>query len=362
MASEWHAVEALNKALEKTNELLLKRFKLSFWLKLALVVFLIGGGGLNFNFNTSFPGEKEFTADFSKYLPVIIIIFAVLLVMGLVFSFIRAVCQFMFIETLKNKEIELINEFRRNLESGFSLFLFNLVLGVITLILALIVIAPIVYLFIKGSGGTSTIALVVMVIVGILTILCVVIISSIVSMLTTDFAIILMHKDKVGIINSWKNLWTIMGKNLKQFIVYVIAKIALSIIAAMILGVVGIVILIITLLLLIALGIGAGVIVLGLALALGLKTSALAWLIIPALIIAMVYFMAVGYLTVAITLPVPVFFRYYSILFLQDVEPSIKLIEDKKPEELEGEKREKEEVAKKPRTRRKKSEKQLKVY
>lgn len=331
MASEWYASEALNEALERTNELLLKKFNLNFWLKLALVVFLIGGGfNLNSGFNWSGGDKTNFNADVSSYLPMIVIVIAILIVIGLVFAFIRAVCQFIFIETIASNKIELVSGFKRNLDSGFNLFLFNVGLALVSLILLVIAFSPIIYIIIKGTSEVSTLVLVVLAVAGIVIAIGIAIIMGLIETFTNDFAIVLMHKEKKGIINGWKRVFDLIKNNLKQFAVYLIVKIAIGVVAVIILGVIGIVITIIALIFILVLAIGIGVVLLGVVIALGLSTGALLWLLIPAIIIAIVYFMAVAYINVLITLPIPVFFRYYSILFLQHLEPTLDLIAKEK--------------------------------
>ena len=124
MADGWYATEALNKALEKTNQLLFKNFNLVFWLKLALIVFLIGGLSFNLNSGLRSPSKSDsnFIASISTYLPIIVVVIAIFLVIGLIFAFIKSVCQFMFIEGIVNRDVDLVKGFKRNLENGFNLF------------------------------------------------------------------------------------------------------------------------------------------------------------------------------------------------------------------------------------------------
>lgn len=331
MASKWHAVDSINEAVERTNHLLFKNFRLGFWLKLALVVFLIGGGGFNLNsgFRESGKDGKEFMASVSAYLPIIVVVLAILLIIGLVFAFIRAVCQFVFIDAVATGTIELIKGFKRNLEGGFSLFLFNLGLTLIAILLVLGALLPIMYLIFKGAGGLSTIALVIAFIALVFGIM---LFIWLISSLTTDFAIIFMHKEKKGVMDGWRRLWRLGKSNLKQFAVYMAVKIALAIASGIIVFIIALVVTIIALILIIALGIGVAAIVIGGVVALGLNTTYLYWLLIPALIIAIAYFIVVGYFNVLITLPVPVFFRCYSILFLQRLDPTIHVImKEEKP-------------------------------
>ncbi|MDD5111789.1 MAG: hypothetical protein PHG85_04545 [Candidatus Altiarchaeota archaeon] len=376
MASEWHAAEALNEALGRTNELLFRKIRPGFWLKLAFVVFLIGGSG-GFNPMTwaepdKNSGDTDIIATLSPYLPYIVIGLAVLLVISLVFSFIRAVCQFMLIESVATGEVELIKGFKRNIDSGFNLFLFNLAFGLLTLFALAIIAAPAIFLFMNDSANFQGIKLIATLAVTIATAVLFLICSGFVSSFTNDFAIAFVYSERRGVLDGWRRLWALIKGNAKQFIVYIVVKVAVGIIAGIASMIIGLVILVISLLILAAFALGAGLIVAGIAVALNIDKSALMILVIPAVLIAIAYFIAVGYLTILLTLPIPVFFRNYSLLFLQRIEPSIRIIgikgrEKGKPaeKELNGESKsenvETQDKKERPKGRKKKAG-ELRVY
>jgi len=366
MASEWHAAEALNEALEKTNELLFRKFNLAFWLKLAVVVFLVGGSG-GFNFNTGFGGsdkDKNMAADFTAILPFLVVIFAVVIIIALIFMFIKAVCQFMFIETVGSGEIELVKGFKRNVDAGFNLFLFELGLLLVSLVLLVVTLGPLIYLLVKGGLMEKTIPLLIAIVAGIIVCLIIAIIMSLVTMLTNDFALVIAHAEKKGIIAGWRRLWRLMNDNIKQFGVYVLVKIALAILAGIILTIIGIIAFIIALIPVAVVGVAFVVALIVLSAGLGVGKGVLMLLVIPAVIIGIVYFIAISYCIVVITLPVPVFFRCYSILFLQRIEPGIRVTAGKR---LEKERKKEPPMEEKKRLKAKakktvKSEKKLRVY
>jgi hypothetical protein len=366
MASEWHAAEALNEALEKTNELLLKKFNLTFWLKLAVVVFLVSGGG-GFNFNTGFGGgNKSQTpmADFTAMLPLIVAILAVIMVFALILSFIKAVFQFIFIETVSSGSVELVKGFKRNLDAGFNLFLFELGLLIATLFLLAVTLGPIIYLLVKGGLAARTIPLLIAIAAGIVIFMIVTCVMSLIGMLTNDFALAIAFAEKKGVIASWRRLWGLMKANTKQFGVYILVKIALAILATIVLMIVGLLLTIIALIPVVAVGLAYVLMLVVLAM-LGLGKGVLILLLAPAVIALIIYFIAVSYCIAVITLPVPVFFRYYSILFLQRLEPGIRIATVRKQEE-KPKKQIPAEEKKKPAARRTKetatSRKKLRVY
>lgn len=322
MAGEWHAVGALNRALEETNSLLFKKVKFVFWLKLALVVFLVGGGGF---FNpTSFVGnENRSDVDLMRYLPLVVVVFSVIVIIGLVFSFIRAVCQFMFIDALVDGRIEIVKGFKRNLDNGFSLFLFNLALGFATIAAVIAILMPAVYyMFLSGAEVSRPVTF-----VGMLLMMCIVLpialASGIIGSFTNEFVTVLMYKNRKGVVYCWKRLIGLIKNNTKEFVVYMVVRIACGIAASIILFIVEIVVTIVAIIVAIVPVVGFIVIVGGSAIALDWGTSALMWLLIPAVVAAIAYLWVVSYIIVALTLPIPVFFRYYSMLFLHRIEPTL---------------------------------------
>jgi hypothetical protein len=338
MAKVWHATEALSGAIGKTKELLFDKFNVGFWLRLGLIAFLIGGGSSgSFNFpggggDSSKDGAQmpDILANLSTYITIIVAVIAVILIIVLIFSFINSVCQFMFIEVLATGEVELLRGFKRNLEKGFSLFLFNLGISILTIILLAATVGPLAYYGIKNSETLSQISMWGMVAVGILIVLIIAIIMSIVGFFIRDFAIVIAYQEGKGMIDACKRLWTILKTNVKQFIVYILIKVVLGLFAGVIMCVIGLIVLVISIVILIVIGLIAVVIVIVLAGVLNISKTALMILLIPAIIIAVVYMILVSYLIAVITLPVSVFFRYYSIIFLQHIDPKIKVLAEGK--------------------------------
>jgi len=322
MASRWYAVEALDEALERTRWLLFKDFKLSLWLKLALVVYLIGGGSFNGNFNVP-GGENGMQGPTAPNLKLIIAVLAVVLAFVLFFMFLKDVCEFIFIETAETKKIELWKGFKRNLENGLNLFLFELVVIAVVIIVAVAAFLGFRSLLAGASGLGPKLAIAV---VGLAAAISIVLAIAIVGSLTTAFAIVIMHKERKGLVNAWKKLLTLVEKNTRQFVVYIIIELLLAFVAAMVVFAISLVIALIAIAIIIIPAIIAAVI----AIALGLESNMLWLLLVPAIAFIIAYFMVVGYFSVLITLPVPVFFRYYSMIFLQKVDPKLAILKPEK--------------------------------
>jgi hypothetical protein len=346
MAREWHAVGAFNRALGSTSQLLFRKPDLWFWLKLSLVVFLAVGGS-SFNPSSFLNRDSgDGSVDFMQYLPLLVAVFSIILIIGLVFSFIRAVCQFMFIESLIEGRTEIADGFRRNLDNGFSLFLFNLLVGFASIAILLAFLAPVIYYAFISGVEPSRPALFVSLVYAIGIFILVGVVSGIVGSFTTDFVTVLMYKNVKGVVYCWKRLAGLIKNNTNEFLVYMLVGIASGLAAGVILFIVDVIVTIAAIV--IAIIPALGLIVVGGGLGLALGKGILVWLLIPALAVVIAYFMVVSYITVVLTLPVHVFFRYYSMGFIHRIEPTLGVMAEKLGGEEGGEKAVKTEVKGRP--------------
>ncbi|MCX6694882.1 MAG: hypothetical protein NTU61_01105, partial [Candidatus Altiarchaeota archaeon] len=150
--SEWHAIDALNDSIERTEGLLFRPFRLEFWLRLALVLFIIGLSGSFSNFTMRISDFSDMDLQLTRELVVIIIVvFALLLFITLALDFVASVYTFVFIEAIFNDKVEFIEGFKRNLSKGFSLFAFNILVGIAAILLVVAALVAGVYIGVKAD-------------------------------------------------------------------------------------------------------------------------------------------------------------------------------------------------------------------
>ncbi|MFB6144580.1 MAG: hypothetical protein ABEJ98_04690 [Candidatus Nanohaloarchaea archaeon] len=153
--SDWHAVEAIDEALEDTKEMLLP-FDLGTWTKLAVIAVLAGGvGAPNFfmpgGYSDGHDGNTEMnTQDFGmtgafmtgSSLQASIAVAAVLALVGLVFLifYISSVFEFIYYRSLLDGEAHIRRYFSQNTGRGLSYFGFRLAAGLVVLLGVLAVI------------------------------------------------------------------------------------------------------------------------------------------------------------------------------------------------------------------------------
>jgi len=319
--AEWRAVEALNESVNRTIDVLFKPFNLSKWLKIAFIVFMLGLGGTISSQTSRVSDLQDSGIAITKEIIVLVItLVAVLLLIGLVLQFISAVFNFIFIEALMENRIELVEGFKRNAGKGLSLFLFGLAFGIISI--AIIVAAVVAGVFI-GMKTSSVALIAILIIAGVLLLFCYMIFFGIIFSFTTDFVVPLMHFRGYGIIKGWGRLITLLEENFKQFIVYLVIKIALGIIAAGINLAIFLVVFIIILLAAVVLGGGSVLAWLGLTALFPALGSVTVVMLVLALFAIIVLALIFNYVLIVLTLPIPVFFRYYSLHFIRRIDPKV---------------------------------------
>jgi len=327
--TEWHAVGAIDEAIERTRRMLFP-IKWGLWLKLALIVLLAGWGlgGNGFNFNNGFGGGDNSDSNMENALPgpeiitLILIVVAVAIFVGLLFGYIGAVMKFGLIKALISGEAKVIDYFKEYADRGLSVFIFNLI-AAIGFIAVLIVSGAIIFLLFGSMDSTMAIIIGVLIFLAIL--LPVVIVASIFFWLIDEIAIPIMYARNRGIVNAVKATFKLAAANPWQMMVFALLQLAFGLVGGMIA-------LIISLPLFIALIAAIVILAIVAAAAIGITSLAdltLTPLVIAAIIVGIIAVIllswAISYIIVLITLPLSVFLRFYGLIFLQRLEPTINL-------------------------------------
>jgi len=146
-----------------------------------------------------------------------------------------------------------------------------------------------------------------------------------------DFVLPIMYKKKIGILKAWGVFFGLLKRNISEIAKYILVKIGLFIIS---IGL-SIVLMIMALIAILAVG-GLFVLVGWLIYSIIPEVSKVAALGVFA-IFAIPAFMFLGLLVNAIFIPVPVFFRTFSIHVLGSMDESLDLFAPKAPEEIAAE-------------------------
>ncbi len=324
------AVDAVTPAFDHARRSLLQPFRFAFWWRLSVVGLLTGefvggggggGGGPNFNIPAQRRGGEDFVRfladpDFSKlaeFLPLILFAVAVLIVLGIVMLYISSVFRFILLESVLHDRCEIGAGWSRWQRQGWSYFLwqlgFNLavlfVMGVVAG-LALAVAAatgalrdPREHVALLVSGGIVLFCL----------LMAMLLVNVIIWLFTKDFVVPVMALDDLGAVEGWRRFLPMLGADKGGYAIYVLLKIALAVGAALVFGIVQ---LIVTLILLVPIGlVGAGVIF-------GGKAAGLTWnaaTIALAVVVGTVLLFLLIWVWALISVPAVFFFQSWTLRF-----------------------------------------------
>lgn len=322
----FHAVQNIDEAVEVSRSFL-SPFSLRRWAKLAIVAVFISTGMSvptpSFSSGGT-PSGGEIPMDQlpstvpPRVLLLVGIVVLVALLLGLVWSVVGAIMEFVFIESLRSGEVTIGRYWARRWRQGLRLFVFRFLIGLPALAMVLGGVALIGLPFILGIG--DPVLPIALLAIGIPAFFLVALVTGVVNGFTTLFVVPIMILEDCGVLAGWSRLWTSVTAEWKQYLVFLVVFFVLSIVAGLI---VTIVLGVAAVLLLLPLGlVGFGVYsTLTFASTLGIA-------IVVLLGIAFAAVMAV--LWALVQVPILTYLRYYALLVLGDVEPDLDIIPDRR--------------------------------
>jgi len=333
----WYALECVDDAIDATRAFLLPVDR-SRWLKLAVVVFFLSGGSgvsslpnSSFNFSVGnvdfdFGGEglptgqvslSEFVDEFLEpLLPLIVGLAVVFATIGLLFTLVGSVMEFVLVDSLRTESVAVRAKLREHVGGGLALFAFRLLLGLVVLG----VIGGLVFLLVVPALGNDVQVLVAAAVI-VPVALVVGVAAALVHGFTTDFVVPTMIHDDRGLRSAWGRFWPVLRGNLGQFTLYVVVRFALTIgvgiVAGIAIGIAGVVV-------------GVPFVVLGGVAFLGTGgTLTVGSAVVYGLLIA-VYVLLLLAVTAVVQVPLKTFTRYYELLVLGDVDPDLDLVAERR--------------------------------
>jgi hypothetical protein len=234
------ASEAINPALDRTQDLLTRPFHWGTFFKLAAVAFFAeAGGGFNFsvptNSSSSSSGSSKFLGDSSFLKPemvaIIVIAGLVFFIIGLVLFYISSRLQLVLVELVATRQTLIAPMWRRYSGLTWRWIGLRLLYLLAVFLLTLILVGP--FLFYYGRSGFSSfhpsfasILLLVLAGLGILLVLVAVYI------LLNDFALPLLALEDLRISDALRRLRFILAADPGQFALYVVLRVLLGIVFA----------------------------------------------------------------------------------------------------------------------------------
>lgn len=331
-------LDALDRAIERTRKCLFEPFDFWKWMKLAIIVLLMGGSGFNGGNSSNYSYDESDMASFpdipagatgpfqgifdmfsANALGIIIGLVVLIILLVLVFSYISSVMEFVFVESLVKNDVRFWEYSRRYLGKGFGLFLFRLLIGLLMLAVIAVIALLFLYPYITGSAaGTPDLPA-----------------SNIFLFLLLLFAIILLFIVAGGLVNSFiglsipvalyteNNIFKAFSMVLRKFrqdagqiVLYWIGRIVLGLAAAVVVGILALIVIVAAVLIVLVID---GL--LYLAITTLLPESILVWIVlVPLLFVQFILFiLALAF----VSMPAQVFLRYHLLTFLQAWYPEI---------------------------------------
>ncbi|MGB2807347.1 MAG: hypothetical protein WBC22_06390 [Sedimentisphaerales bacterium] len=294
-------IDPISPAIERVKTILFRPFDIGKWFVIgfcAWLAYLGEGGGPNFNFGgqqyetsgESFHHAKEFLIENLFWiLPLAITITVIIIVIGFVITWLSSRGRFMFLHCVALNKAEVVVPWHKFKKQSNSLFLFRIVLGLISFAVILLLIAMLVVigiLLFAGGGGPNPLGIILMVLLAICLIIPIAIVFAIIGKFTRDFVVPIMFLRQGTCMTAWREFWKLLTGNKGKFTVYILFQIVIAI-------AVGIVILACVCITCCCLG----------------------------------CFLAIPYIGTVLMLPLLVFHRSYSLLYLRQYGPGFDVFE-----------------------------------
>jgi hypothetical protein len=304
--NRWIALDALGAALERTKKLLMP-VDVEFWLKLALVAMLAGIlGSTNTSLQLIMPTDES---GFPS-IPTLTVIFLSIFVAILTVLYISADSNFVYVESVIKGDVDIISYFKEQSINGLKLFMFQLC-AILIMVVVFSAAFYMAYQNLERNSGDIIPNFILLFSV----IFTLIIAYALIMWLATDFVVPIMYTKGVGVFGGFQSLKSLVKANIQQFSAYAVIRLGL--------------------------GLFWTVAATSIALAMLIAVSMTVYIGFqhimaePTLVSHIVLFTSLltvvwvlSYLIALITLPVSVFFRYFSLLFLQGIDPLMELFED----------------------------------
>jgi hypothetical protein len=244
-------IDPLSPAIERAKIMLFRPFDIKRWFVIGFCAWLAylgsssggggGGGGPNFNVPHDKGGDtqiadavnkaKEFIVDNLNWIiPLAVIGIIIAIILWLVITWLNSRGRFMFLHCVARNKAEVVNPWRKFKKHADSLFLFRIILGIISFVVVGLPFLGIVFLVIMAICKTDLCVFSIPAIVLFaLLIFAISIVLFLVKKFTMDFVVPIMSLRTASCIASWREFMTILSANKLRFTLYILFQIAIAI-------------------------------------------------------------------------------------------------------------------------------------
>jgi hypothetical protein len=329
------AVDVIGPALQHVKDQLLKPFRLGQWTRLALVGLLAGelsGGGCNgmqvpYSPDRSSSGFVFMQGILSNRLLLAVAITSAILlgvVIWLIVMYLNSRMRFVLFDSILAKECHIRRFWRQRPEESFRFFVWQILFSFAMFTgFALLIGIPVALAFGLGWLTAPSQHVFPLILGGVFFLFLIfvwVILSLLIVVLTKDFVVPQMALENITAGEGWRRLWSMMQEDKGSYAVYVAMKMVLSMVVAVLVGIVAFMVFLVVL---IPVG-GVGAIAI-----LGGNAAGLDWNVFTiaiAVTVGIVVLAALFYLVALISVPSTVFFSAYSLYFFGSRYPRLQVL------------------------------------
>ena len=237
-------IDPIGPAFEKVKTILFKPFDLGKWFVIGFCAWLAflgsggpggsggGRGGRPPDAHEAFGEAKEFVLENLDWIiPVVILAVIVGIIVWLVFTWLSSRGRFMFLHCVAENKAEVKVPWAKFRQHGNSLFLFRIILGLIGFAAAglpILLAVGCIAMIIAGDGAI-VIGILGCVIIG-FSIIALSIVLAVIGKLTKDFIVPIMFLRTTSCIAAWREFLTILSANKARFVLYILFQIAIALV------------------------------------------------------------------------------------------------------------------------------------
>jgi hypothetical protein len=248
--SQISVIDPISPAIERVKTILFRPFDIGKWFVIGFCAWLayLGSGGGRGGPNFNFPGRqqrhgpqiqealnhaKEVTLDNLFWiLPVAIIAVVVMIIIGLVITWLSSRGHFMFLHCVALNKAEVKAPWRKFNKQANSLFLFRIVVGLIGFAFVMLLIATLVVIsvfLLAGRGDPNPLGIIFIVLLALCLILPTAIAFALIKKFTLDFVVPIMFLRQGTCMTAWREFWKLLTGNKGKFTLYILFQMVIAI-------------------------------------------------------------------------------------------------------------------------------------
>jgi hypothetical protein len=229
-------ISPVTTAIDRVKLMLFNPFNFEKWFAIGFCAWLAtlgqGGGGGGYNFGNKWGGRSPFHGEIAERLPLIIgigsAIAIVVLAIVVVIMWLSSRGQFMFLHCVAENKAEVKIPWHKYRGQANSLFLFRLIVLVLSLVCFALLAGVMIMLFVISRKSNSPVGFIFIAIFSGLLAIPLVIVFALINKFTKDFVVPVMYLRNCTCVNAWREFLTLLGNNKGMFALYILFQIAIT--------------------------------------------------------------------------------------------------------------------------------------